>query len=205
MGALAPAIPDRVQADAGMASLFIVHSGAAGSGEANSVQYFLAGGMGAMAGLDGQNTTPSPTNNAVVATEVWENETGMTIKRRALLPDSGGPGEFRGGLGQVAEMTNTSGGPVTVFMFGMRTDFPAQGYLGGKPGTPRRFEVDGKPIPPKGRLVLQPGETLTVYEAGGGGYGDPRRRDPALVRADIAAGLVTMESARRDYGLDVTA
>ncbi len=204
MGALAPAIPDRVQADAGMASLFIVHSGAAGGGEANSVQYFLAGGMGAMAGLDGQTTTPSPTNNAVVATEVWENETGMTIKRRALLPDSGGAGEFRGGLGQVAEMTNTSGGPVTVFMFGMRTDFPAQGYLGGKPGAPRRFEVDGKPIPPKGRLVLQPGETLTVFEAGGGGYGDPRRRDPTLVRADIAAGFVTAQSARRDYGLDVT-
>ena len=117
MGALAPALPDRVQADAGMASLFIVHTGAAGGGEANSVQYFLAGGLGAMSNLDGHHTTPSPTNNALVATEVWEQETGMTVRRRALLPDSGGAGQFRGGLGQVAEMTNTSGEPVTVFMF----------------------------------------------------------------------------------------
>ena len=203
MGALAPAIPDRVQADAGMASLFIVHTGESGSGEANSVQYFLAGGIGAMAGLDGRDTTPSPTNNAVVATEVWENETGMTVNRRALLPDSGGAGEFRGGLGQVAEMTNTSGWPATMFMFGMRTDFPAQGYLGGKPGAPRRFEVDGKPVAAKGRLVLEPGQTLTVYEAGGGGYGDPRRRDSALVRADVAAGAVSVGGALRDYGVRI--
>ncbi len=203
MGALAPALPDRVQADAGMASLFIVHTGAAGGGEANSVQYFLAGGLGAMSNLDGHHTTPSPTNNALVATEVWEQETGMTVRRRALLPDSGGAGQFRGGLGQVAEMTNTSGEPVTVFMFGMRTAFPAQGLLGGRPGSPRRFEVDGKPVPPKGRLVIPTGATLAVYEAGGGGYGDPRERDPALVLADVALGAVSVEGARQDYGVDV--
>ena len=202
MGALAEAIPDRVQADAGMASLFIMQGNEA-SGEAASIQYFLAGGLGGMAGLDGHNTTPSPTNNAVVASEVWENETGMTIDFRHFLIDSGGPGQFRGGLGQVAQMTNTTNHPKTLFMFGMRTDFPARGSLGGSAGAARRFEVDGKSVPPKGKLVLQPGQTFTVYEAGGGGYGDALKRDPLAVLADVQKGAVSLDAALQDYGVTV--
>jgi N-methylhydantoinase B len=202
MGALADAIPDRVQADAGMASLFIVQGNEA-SGEAASIQYFLAGGLGAMDGLDGHNTTPSPTNNAVVASEVWENETGMTVDFRRLLTDSGGAGTFRGGLGQVAQMTNTTNHPKALFMFGMRTDFPAQGSQGGSEGSARRFEVDGKPVPPKGKLVIQPGQTFTVYEAGGGGYGDAGTRDPQAVLADVRKGAVSVDGALKDYGVTV--
>ena len=202
MGALAEAMPDRVQADSGMASLFICHNSPSG-GEAGSTQYFLAGGVGGMNGIDGQHTTPSPTNNAVVASEVWENETGVRINYRRLLPDSGGPGEFRGGLGQIASMTNTRDDTVAIFMFGMRTEFPARGALGGKPGSTRMFEVDGKPVPPKGRLELKPGETFTIAEAGGGGYGDPMRRDPARVLDDVRTGAVTVAGAARDYGVTV--
>ncbi|MFQ5973616.1 MAG: hydantoinase B/oxoprolinase family protein, partial [Alphaproteobacteria bacterium] len=202
MGALADAVPDRVQADSGMASLFIVHA-TAPDGRMNAVQYFLAGGLGAMAGLDGHHTTPSPTNNAVVASEVWENETGATVVRRSLLPDSGGPGEFRGGVGQLAEIANTSGRPITVFMFGMRTEFPARGHRGGKPGARRSFILNGEEIGGKGRLVLEPGDTLVVREAGGGGYGDPMKRDPMRVLDDVESGFVTVEGARRDYGVEV--
>ena len=213
-GALAQAVPHRVQADAGMASLFIglvdkpeapaaaemIH---AGTRQTLSVQYFLAGGLGGMQGLDGHATTPSPTNNAVVATEIWEAETGVRVEYRRLLPDSGGPGSFRGGLGQEAALTNASGQPVTLFLFGLRTEIPAQGLLGGQPGEPRRYRVDGQPIPPKGRLELQPGQTLTLTEAGGGGWGDPRQRDPARVREDVQRGDVTPEAALRDYGVVV--
>ncbi|MDA0368732.1 MAG: hydantoinase B/oxoprolinase family protein [Proteobacteria bacterium] len=202
MGALAEVMPDRVQADSGMASLFICHTSPSG-GEAGSTQYFLAGGVGGMNGLDGQHTTPSPTNNAVVASEVWENETGVRINYRRLLPDSGGPGAFRGGLGQIASMTNTREDTVAIFMFGMRTEFPARGSLGGKPGSTRVFEVDGKPVPPKGRLELKPGETFTIAEAGGGGYGDPMRRNPARVLDDVRNGAVTVAGAARDYGVTV--
>ncbi len=202
MGALAEAMPERVQADSGMASLFICHTSPSG-GEAGSTQYFLAGGVGAMKGLDGHHTTPSPTNNAVVASEIWENETGVRINYRRLLTDSGGAGEFRGGLGQIASLTNTRDEPVAIFMFGMRTEFPARGFLGGKPGTRREFLVDGKPIPPKGRLELKPGETFTIAEAGGGGYGDPMQRDPKRVLADVRTGAVSAEGALRDYGVTV--
>jgi N-methylhydantoinase B len=201
-GALAQALPQRVQADSGMASLFICHTGRAG-GEAGSTQYFLAGGLGGMQGLDGRHTTPSPTNNAVVATEIWENETGVRVEHRRLLPDSGGAGEFRGGLGQVAALKNTRDEPVTIFLFGLRTRFPAQGLLGGQPGAPRRFLVDGRPVPPKGRLELLPGQTFTVHEAGGGGWGDPQSRDPRRVLADVQAGAVSVAAALRDYGVAV--
>jgi N-methylhydantoinase B len=134
---------------------------------------------------------------------VWENETGVLINYRRLLPDSGGPGEFRGGLGQVASLTNTRNDTIAIFMFGMRTEFPARGFLGGKPGTTREFLVDGKPIPPKGRLELKPGETFTIAEAGGGGYGDPLKRNPSRVLDDVRSGAVSVEGALRDYGVAV--
>jgi N-methylhydantoinase B len=202
MGALAEAIPDRVQADAGMASLFLVKAqGGAGAGA--PVLYFLAGGLGAMAGLDGRHTTPSPTNNAVVASEIWEIETGMTVIERRLLPDSGGPGEFRGGLGQVARMINSTDHAKTILMFGMRTEFPARGYFGGGDGKPRRFEIDGETALARGKLVLAPGQTLSIFEAGGGGYGDPFKRPPAAVLKDVEVGAVSVKAALADYGVVV--
>ena len=202
MGALAEAMPDRVQAECGMASLFVVH-GTRPDGRAVSTQYFVAGGLGAMRGLDGHHTTPSPTNNAVVSSEVWENETGMTVLSRRLLPDSGGAGRWRGGLGQEAVLRNDSGHPLSVAVFGMRTDFPARGLFGGTTGARRSFAIDGKPVASKGRHVLAPGQVLTVREAGGGGYGDPQQRTVDAVRADLAAGFVTPAAARTDYGAEV--
>ena len=199
MGALAEAIPDRVQADAGMASLFLLQ-GKRPDGREVATQYFLAGGLGAMDGLDGHQTTPSPTNNALVSSEVWESETGITVLHRRLLMDSGGVGKYRGGVGQEAVLRNDSGYPYTVSLFGMRTLFPAKGYHGGGDGQARHFAVNGKAIAPKGRYILEPGDTLHVHEAGGGGFGDPTTRDRALVAQDVAAGFVSAEAAKRDYG-----
>jgi len=70
----------------------------------------------------------------VVPTEVWENLTGIAIERRALLPDSGGPGEWRGGAGQEVVFRNDTPGLVDVALMGQRTRFAARGYLGGSDG-----------------------------------------------------------------------
>ena len=120
---------------------------------------------------------------------------------RRLLPDSGGAGEWRGGLGQEAALRNDTGHPFSVFLFGLRSRHAARGLFGGKDGALRSFMVDGQPIPAKGKSVLQPGQTLTVREAGGGGYGDPKKRAPEAVRRDVAAGFVTAEAALRDHGV----
>ncbi|MGE0715263.1 MAG: hydantoinase B/oxoprolinase family protein [Alphaproteobacteria bacterium] len=198
-GALAQALPDRVQADSGMANIVTVQ-GRRPDGAPLSIPYFVAGGFGALAGLDGASTTPGPSNMACVPTEIWESRTGILVERKALRMDSGGPGEFRGGLGQEIVLRNDTGHPLTVFSMANRTDFPAAGLHGGMPGALREHLLEGRPVHPKSRQELQPGERLTLLEAGGGGIGDPRRRDPAKVRADVALGFVSPEAAERIYG-----
>jgi len=140
----------------------------------------------------------------VVPTEVWENLTGIAIERRALLPDSGGPGEWRGGAGQEVVFRNDTPGLVDVALMGQRTRFAARGYLGGSDGRLREYLRDGATVAAKGRhLLVAPGDRIVMREAGGGGFGDPRRRDPARVLDDVRAGPVSVEAARRDYGVEV--
>jgi len=199
-GALAKALPAAVQADSGMMNIFNVRGRHRDGREVASL-YFLAGGFGAHPGLDGLPTTPTPSNMGVVPTEVWENLTSMTVVRRELLADSGGAGQYRGGVGQEVELRNDTTHPLTISLMGLRTQFPAQGLQGGKPGRPRRYAINGKDVNPKGRYTLAPGDSLVIHEAGGGGVGDPRKRARDAIEHDLRSGLVTQEGLRRDYGL----
>ena len=200
-GALAAALPERVQADSGMLNLINVQ-GQTQDGRGVSSIFFASGGFGALSGLDGASTTPSPSNMTGTPVEVWENLTGVTIESKSLLPDSGGAGEFRGGLGQKIEMRNDSGHPMVFSCLAGRTEFPPLGVLGGRPGRLREFRLNGKTVHPKGRYILQPGDRMTTFEAGGGGYGDPARRTRDRIDADLRAGYITMEGAQRDYGVE---
>jgi len=83
----------------------------------------------------------------------------------------------------------------------MRTKFAARGYHGGGDGQLRRFAINGQAIAPKWRYVLAPGDTLAVHEAGGGGFGEAKARDRGAVVRDLAAGFVSAEGAKRDYGV----
>jgi len=89
---------------------------------------------------------------------------------------------------------------MTVFSMANRTDFAPPGYLGGQAGALRQHRVNGAEVHPKGSQVLAPGDEITLVQAGGGGIGDPKTRDRALVARDLALGLVTPEGAVRDYG-----
>ena len=198
-GALAEAMPDRVQADSGMLDLINVQ-GTTREGQGVSSIFFASGGFGALSGIDGAATTPSPSNMTGTPIEVWENLTGMRILSKELLADSGGPGTFRGGLGQHIVLLNDSGSPMTISCLAGRTEFPPLGVLGGEPGRRREIRIDGKPVHPKGRYILEPGQVLETFEAGGGGYGDPRRRSTQNIAADIEAGYVTADAARKSYG-----
>lgn len=190
MGALAPALPDKVQADAAMMNVFSVQ-GRHRDGEEVSSLFFLAGGLGAMKGLDGRAVTPAPSNMTVVPTEVWENRTSMTIEKREILANTGGPGQWRGGPGQEVVFRNDSGHLLEFALMGQRTEFPAKGLAGGGDGGPRLYEVNGKVVDPKARIELAPGDRITMREAGGGGYGNAADRDAVAVKADIARGHVT--------------
>ncbi|SFZ86462.1 N-methylhydantoinase B [Devosia enhydra] len=198
MGALAQVVPDLVQADSGMLSLVNIQ-GLRPDGRGVSSIYFSCGGYGALKGLDGAPTTPSPSNMTGTPVEVWEEISGMTVLRKALRPDSGGPGQYRGGLGQDIVLRNDTGSELTISCLSGRTEFPALGYSGGRPGALRAVLIDGRAVHPKGRYFLAPGGTLTLVEPGGGGFGDPALRSPQALATDLAAGHVSREGAARDY------
>jgi N-methylhydantoinase B len=201
-GALAEVLPDRVQADCGMLTQFNFQ-GTNREGRGISSIFFAAGGYGALDGMDGWPATPGPSNMIGTPVEIWENETGTTILRKAILPDTGGAGAFRGGPGQEIAIRNDTGHPLEVSTFAGRTEFASVGYRGGADGALRRHEINGRPVHPKGRYVLQPGDVIGTREAGGGGFGEARLRSPERVLADLRDGYVTIEGARRDYGVEV--
>ncbi|MCC7047034.1 MAG: hydantoinase B/oxoprolinase family protein [Alphaproteobacteria bacterium] len=198
-GALAKVLPDRAQADSGMTNP-MSFTGTHRDGHPIANIYFCAGGYGALDGKDGHPTTPAPSNMTSVPAEVWENLTSMRIERKRLLPDSGGPGRYRGGLGQEIAVVNDTGHALMVSFFAGRSDYPARGVSGGGNGTPRRYWLNDKPIRSKGRYLLEPGDRLVTHEAGGAGFGDPRERLRDSVRHDLENGYVTAAGAARDYG-----
>ncbi len=199
-GALAEAAPESVQADTGMIDL-MNFVGTHKNGRGVSTIYFAAGGFGALADNDGPPTLPGPSNMAVVPTEVWESVTSTLIEKRALVPDSGGAGKARGGLGQEIVIRNDSGHPMTIFSMANRSEFPPLGLLGGNNGPLREHRVNGETVHPKGQQVLAPGDRVTLRQPGGGGFGPASERPREKVLADIRNGFVTSEGAKRDYGV----
>jgi N-methylhydantoinase B len=200
-GALAQAIAGDIPADSGMLNL-MNFQGRHPDGRGVSSIYFASGGYGALDGMDGAACTPFPSNMTSTPVETWENLTSVTIERKAFLTDSGGPGRYRGGLGQEIVFRNDSGHPMTVACFGARTEFPALGIRDGQPGSLRRYLVNDAPVHSKGRYVLAPGDVIRTWEPGGGGFGDPRERSRDAVRADVRSGFVSPEAARREYGVE---
>ena len=198
-GALAKAAPSRVQAGSGMMNL-ITMQGMRRDNRPFSTLYFAAGGYGALEGLDGWSTLPHPSNMAFVPVEVWETLTHTTIESKRLLPDSGGPGQWRGGLGQEVVLRNDTDNLLVTLGMGNRTMFPARGMFGGGDGTLRMHAIDGKEVHAKGRNEVAPGQRMRIVEAGGGGFGDPKQRTPAAVAEDVAQGYVSPQAARDIYG-----
>lgn len=165
---------------------------------------FGAGGVGGRPDKDGLNTTGFPTGVRAAPTEVLETLTPLVQHRRELRPDSGGPGRYRGGLGQVVEVGRRGEHGWTVNANIDRVDNPAPGALGGLPGAHGEFEDDtGRQLPRKQLVRLDAGAGVRLRFPGGGGYGDPRERPSERVLEDVVNGYVTCEAAREHYGVDI--
>jgi N-methylhydantoinase B len=197
-GALAEAVPARVQADSGMICQ-VNFRGRSPAGRAFSYILFTAGGYGAFADLDGRAALPGPSNMIGIPIEIWEENTGVSFLRKEILPDSGGAGEHQGGAGQLIELRNDTGRPVDATFFGSRTSLPSRGFNGGRDGAIRTLFVDGRPVAPKARMDVAPGGVVSIHEAGGGGFGPPERRPPARIRADRESGQISEDYVRRWY------
>ena len=161
--------------------------------------FFSAGGFGALKGLDGTAATPAPSNMMVMPTETWEAMTGLRIISRSLRADSGGPGQFRGGLGQRIVLANETGNPATVFTMGTRTEFPAQGVCGGLAGGAAKIFYQRQGDPSKG--MLRNGSRGCLRVIGGRRWRLRRRdeRDRLSIESDINHGFLTRAAAERDY------
>lgn len=202
MGALAEALPEAVQAEPGMATA-VVFNGRLQGGDKLLDQYFATGGIGAMSGIDGRQTTAAPTNCAMISSEIWEDETEVAVLERRILPDSGGAGQYRGGPGQQVTLKNNTGHPIMLSLFGLRTQFPARGYAGGKDGGLRAFRINNEAVAGKGTHTLPAGGLLTIQEAGGGGFGDPGKRSREKIYQDFRNGFITSVGAAKDYGIEI--
>jgi N-methylhydantoinase B len=165
---------------------------------------FQVGGTGARPRKDGLSATGFPSGVAGVPAEVIESLSPLVMQRRQLWTDSGGPGAERGGLGQLTSFSNRSGEPWSVSCIVDRTEYAAPGLLDGHSGKAGQVLLgSGERLSPKAQVDLAPNETVHLNPPGGGGFGDPFRRDPERVARDVVAGYVSVEAAARDYGVVV--
>jgi len=163
---------------------------------------FNSGGAGARPQFDGLNATAFPSGVMTMPVEATENVGPVLIWRKELRPDSGGAGQFRGGLGQYMEVGVVEGHEFDFQAMFDRVDHPARGRQGGHNGAPTLIaQDDGSEMKGKGKQFVPHGRKVMLAFPGGAGYGEPSKRDPEMVKRDLARGYITAAVAQRDYGL----
>ncbi len=151
------------------------------------------GGTGARPGKDGLSATAFPSGVWGSQVETTEAVAPVLIKRRELRVDSGGAGQYRGGLGQHIEVTSAIDEDFLLFLSVERINNPAQGRMGGLPGAAGRIHIAGsdEALPGKGEVMIKTGETLVFETPGGGGFGEPSARAAEDLAQDLETGVVS--------------
>jgi len=209
--ALAPAIPDRVTAGWNQLLCYLT-SGFDRRKKDNYVDIGfmgLKGGSGATAGVDGYDHIGMIDASGGVLDqdyEMFEQQTPHLLQHHEFWPDSAGSGQWRGGLG-VETRFRIGGEKTKVVTFGDGDVEPAFGLFGGKDSTLNTIELrfkDGTVYKTTSKDLVEdvPGGTILFQQAGGGGgYGDPFKRDPQLVAREVRNGILSLAKAREDYGV----
>lgn len=207
LGALVKALPDRIPA-APAGDLLVVSIGGIDPATRRPFVFgnLLAGGMGARPSKDGIACIKTDTTNCMSnPVEMIEMSFPVRVARSSLRPDSAGAGRYRGGLGfdRVFEVLR---GELTVTHRGDRHFTRPWGLFGGQPAAGweswvTRADGNRRRIPAKEIFTLRPGDQLQMLGAGGAGHGDPLDRPPDVIRADVRDGLISIASARDDYGV----
>jgi N-methylhydantoinase B len=206
-GALAEAVPERVRAagEGGTTSYSI--AGYDAQGNYRMFREAIMGNWGGGFGHDGLDGAANPACNIGNApVEVVETQAPITVERYELVPDSGGPGRWRGGLAVLRQL-RYRGESATLQLRSDRRRHPPYGVKGGRPGAPSQNLLleNGRtlPLPTKFVRPFRGGQALRHVTAGAGGYEHPFTREPDRVLADVRNGKVSVEAAARDYGVVV--
>ena len=206
-GALAQVVPDQVPAAGEGGNTLIIIGGYKSDGSSFVMFDLVAGTWGARASKDGNDGLANPASVlANIPAELLEREYPFRLQEYGLACDSGGPGRYRGGLAVVREFRYLGEQPVNLSIRSDRRDYPPYGLFGGKSGGPSlnllnpgtdREEL----LPTKITMSMRPGDVLRHVQAGGGGRGDPLKRDPAAVLRDVLNEKVSIAKAREEYGV----
>ena len=211
LGAFAQAVPEKVGAQVCGVPTGVSFGGIDPRTGRSFVFYeSYCGGMGATMHGDGADGLSTGTSNAMnIPVEAIEIDYPVRITRYELVPDSGGAGEHRGGLGLLREYEMLAE-DASINVRGDRTVYPPQGMAGGHDASRAAYFLENaagekRPIPSKYSDRIRRGERLLVTTAGGGGYGEPSHRDHTRIVADLTEGMISPARAREDYGIDAEA
>jgi len=204
--AMSHIVPGNVRAD-GSGSRSIILGGRSTYTGKGYVQYeIIAGGAGARASKDGASgITVNQSNAKIAPIEIIESEFPTRIARFELIADSGGAGEFRGGLGIRREYLNLADARFSIRS--MKHIIAPNGCAGGSVGRTGDIWInpetsEAKRLPTRyADYPLKAGDMFRLDTPGGGGHGDPLARDLERVLADVREGAVSREAAEREYGV----
>jgi N-methylhydantoinase B len=163
----------------------------------------IKGSFGARPFKDGADALVCSMNPRNVPVEAHEQKFPLLIECLEFIPDSGGVGKFRGGVGVRKDIRALT--KMKLFNLTDRFRFAPYGLFGGKPGAKgatllkRGSEVI--PLHSKGAYNLEPEDVVSFIVSGAGGYGNPIERDVQMVLKDVVGGYVSVEGARKDYGV----
>lgn len=164
-----------------------------------------SGGLGGRPNKDGIHAYPFPARAENTPVEVLEHAAPLRVERLELIQDSGGAGKYRGGCGVRVQFRILTKERCVVGAVAGRDRFPAQGIFGGKEGSKSAIIINpgkrGVEINPRKITLVNPGDLIEFKLPGGGGYGDPRTRDPIMVKKDVESGIISLRSASKDYGV----
>jgi N-methylhydantoinase B len=201
LAALSAALPERSVAASALIHVYSL-SGVHHNGERWLTLGYEFGGIGARRGMDGPDATGAyflGGRSVIPQIEPLEAQLPILVERCGLIPDSGGAGQWRGGLG--VEMSIRMTAPAILTVRGDRIRVPPPGSLGGGPGaagsyTIRRADGRNEQLNPKQQNVaLETGDVFTIRTSGGGGLGPPEARHPAADEEDLREGRVTSTAA----------
>jgi len=188
LGCLRQAIPERVPAE-GASGLWLLNFRGEFPGGPNNVFATAAstnGGQGARPMKDGLTATGFPSGVKATPIEIVEAVSPLIFWKKELRPDSGGAGQYRGGLGQSMEIGRCDDLPFDFLAMVERIHHPARGSQGGQAGAPGYVGLrSGKKLNGKGCQTIPAGDRLVVLTPGGGGIGSAASREPGMVQRDL--------------------
>ena len=209
MGALSHFLPDQVMACSQGTSAILTLGGIDPRTGHRYVSYeTIKGGFGARPNKDGINTICAGISNTMnTPIEVLEMAFPIRLLEYSIEPDSGGPGQYRGGNGSRRVWQMLEGANATGSLCMERMKSPPFGLLGGEPGVTARVTLTTKDgevqdLHGKGAFSATEGSVISMRTPGSGGMGHPEARDPMAIQADLEDGYISTKHARAKYGAE---